>query len=112
MAKQLELKKNDLQPYYFGKVTDSFGSAVNITGKTIYCTMKNLSTGTLKINRQNSGISITDGLNGLFEYHWQAGDTDTVGKYTIEFEVGPDKFTVPKRPNDAVVLILDSLDGQ
>lgn len=113
MAKPVELKKNDLQPYYYGEVKSSSGAAVNITGATIYCTMR-AGSATPKINRQTTGITITDGPNGLFEYHWQAGETDTTGKYNIEFEINPvagGKFTVPKRPDDAIVLILEALDA-
>jgi hypothetical protein len=114
MAKPLKLKKNDLQPYYKFEVQDSDGNAVSISGATIYCTMKNAATGTLKINRQTTGVNITDGVNGQGEYRWQAGDTDTVGKYFIEFEINPasgGKFTIPTESEDAVVRILDSLDA-
>lgn len=110
----LYIKKYDLQPYYPAQVKDSYGNAVDITGATIYCTMKNLATGTVKINRQTTGINISDGANGKFEYRWQSGDTNTTGSYSIEFEVNPvsgGKFTVPTNKR-AMVIIADSLDSE
>jgi hypothetical protein len=111
MISKLILKKNDLQPYYYVQAKDYSDNPISLTGATIYCTMKSDS-GTVKINKQTAGISITDAANGLFEYHWQAADTDTVGIYYIEFEIAPisgGKFTLPTQPA-AVVQIIDSLD--
>jgi len=108
------IKQNDLQPYYYAQVKDADNAVVIITGATIYCTMKNARTGVLKIDRQNTGITISDATNGKFHYAWQSGDTDTVGKYYIEFEINPGsggKFTVPAKPGDmAEVYITESLD--
>jgi hypothetical protein len=109
----LRLIKNDLQPYYSAQVKDSDGTVVDITSATIYCTMKS-SGGTLKIDRQTTGISITDATNGKFEYQWQSGDTDTVDSYEIEFEIDPSsggKFTLPNPgQGPGQVVIADSLD--
>lgn len=108
------VKKNDLQPYYYAQVKDADGDIVDIDGATIYCTMKNAKTGALKIDRQTTGISITPATTGKFQYAWQSGDTDSVGKYYIEFEINPSsggKFTVPAQPEDkAEVHITESLD--
>lgn len=106
----LFLKKNDLQPYYYAKAKDSDGNAIPLSGATIYCTMKSLA-GTVKIDRQTTGINITDADAGEFEYRWQSGDTDTTGPYKIEFEINPasgGKFTIPVSPTDkAIVNIRD-----
>jgi hypothetical protein len=108
------IKVNDLQPYYYSGAQDADGEVVNLSGATIYCTMKAARGGTLKIDRQTTGINITDAANGQFEYHWQSGDTDTVGKYYIEFEVNPTsggKFTLPADPEErAEVQVVSSLD--
>jgi len=111
--KKLYLKKNDLQPYYYAVAKDSSGNAVPLSGATIYFTMKLLD-GDIKINRQTTGIHVTDETAGEFEYRWQSGDTDTLGVYAIEFEIDPSsggKFTVPvKSDNKAIVTIRKSLD--
>jgi hypothetical protein len=106
------IKKNDLQPYYYARILDPNDVAVDITNATIYVTMKNISNGTLKINRQTTGLNITDGTNAEFEYRWQLGDTSVAGQYSIEFEVNPlagGKFTVPAS-KAAIVNVIDSLD--
>ena len=113
MIKPLEVKKNDLQPYYFLRVEDKDG-AIDLTGATIYCTMANAKTGTVKISRQTAGIVLLDQIanKGEAYYAWQSGDTNTVGKYFIEFEVNPPsggKFTVPA-DYSAEVNIKESLD--
>jgi hypothetical protein len=113
-TKALKITKNDLQPYYHATAEDSNG-VIDITGATIVCTMKNIRTGDLKINRQSAGINISDATNGEFEYKWVSGDTDTVGGYEIEFEITPTsggKFTYPTTEEDgkAIVEIVDSLD--
>jgi hypothetical protein len=115
MIKPLRLKKNDLQPYYYGKVANADGSSPDLTGAEIYCTMKKAGGATPKIDRQTTGVIITDGLKAEFEYRWQAGDTDTPGKYSIEFEIDPPaggKFTIPVRQDAAIVLITESEDDQ
>lgn len=114
MAGILRLKKKDLQPYYYAQVKDAGGNAVDLTGASIVCTLKDVEAGTLKIDRKSTGINVSDAAGGQFEYRWQSGDTDVVGKYFIEFEITPaagGKFTVPV-DSPAVVLITDSLDAQ
>ena len=108
------IKQNDKQPYYPIVVKDSDKNVVVITGATIRVTLKNVRTGTLKIDRQTAGVTITDGANGEAEYRWQTNDTDTVGKYHIEFEIddGSGKFTLPVDPSDvAEVFVVKSLDA-
>lgn len=110
----LKLTVNDLQPYYFVQVKNNAGIVVDLTGATIVATMKLLSDGSLKINRQSTGINITGATIGHFQYEWQSGDTDTAGIYQIEFEITPasgGKFTLPQPQQfTAQVHILDSLD--
>jgi len=112
LIKLLTIKKNDLQPYYFAQVVDSDEDPVSLVDATIYCTMKSTE-GNIKINRQTAGINVTNPGNGNFEYQWQSGDTDTAGKYYIEFEINPlagGKFTIPAGDDKAIVIIQDSLD--
>ena len=113
--KKVDLTKNDLAPIYSVVHEDTEGNAQDITGATIVCSMKNLDDGTLKIDRQSIGITITDAEAGAFNYEWQTGETDTVGKYQIEFEITPlsgGKFTIPNPTQGrALVIIHESLDN-
>lgn len=114
MIKELRITKNDLQSFYCFKFQDSLGANIDLTGATVYCTMRSSGGGTAKINRQTAGIVITTAAAGEGEYRWQPGETDTVDSYLIEFEVNPlsgGKFTLPKKSNPAVVIIEDSLDA-
>lgn len=116
--KELNLKVNDLQPYYFVAVVDAAGVGVNLTGATIVTTMESKTDGTLKIERESTGITLQNQTTnpGEFYYAWQAGETDTVSAYKIEFEVTPSsggKFTVPAGSSlkeEAIVNINESLD--
>ena len=117
MAKLLNLIETDLQPYYYAKVVDNNGG-IDLSGASIVCSMKNLTDGTLKINRQSAGIVIDPDQVaniGQFKYEWQAGDTDTPDNYCIEFEITPaagGKFTIPASNSEspALVNINESLD--
>lgn len=105
----LEIKRNDLQPYFRFKVPDAqdLGQAV------FYCTMVHEKTKVAKINHWAAGCVITNAVLGECEYRWQLGDTDTLGTYLIEFEFVPisgGKFTVPVKPT-AFVKVLVDLDG-
>lgn len=60
--------------------------AVNLTGATITMRMKSKEGGPLVIS--NGAVAIVgDPLDGTIEYDWQAGDTDTVGEYDVEWVV-------------------------
>lgn len=116
LIEPLKITLNDEQTYYNGQAVDSDGVAVSLVGASGVVTMRTVDGLTTKINRQSTGLSITDAANGLFEYRWQTsdGDTDTAGQYYIEFEFTPPtggKFTVPMPfQGKAEVHIEDSLD--
>ncbi len=116
--KTLQLHTNDLQPYYRVTVKDSDGNLIDLTGATIVCTMRESTTGAVKINRASAGIVIANQTTnkGEFEYRWQSSDTDTAGSYYIEFETTPQtggKFTLPSPDQGlAAVVISEGMDGQ
>ena len=94
----LKITVNDSQPYYYAQAKDRAGTVIDITSASIVCTMRTVDEVTTKINRQSTGITITDATNGKFRYAWQSGDTDTVEIYYIEFEITPasgGKYTLP-----------------
>jgi len=110
MILPFKIKQHDLQPYYPFSVPE----ADSLTGATIVCTMVDVLTGTKKIDRQAAGCVITDAASREAEYRWQASDTDTAGKFKIEFEITPPsggKFTVPSGSEVAYVIISSDLDG-
>ena len=105
-----DIKRNDLQPYLYVTMQSSTGTAIDLTGATIVATMKDIESGTLKINRQSAGVTATSASTGAVQYEWQSGDTDTTGNYHFEFEVTPasgGKFTLPTRKSLVVNIIAD-----
>ena len=114
MVKIFYLTQYDLQPYYPVQIKSSDNSPFDLTGATIRCNMKTRKGNILKINRESTGINVSDAPNGKFEYRWGTANVDTVGEYNIEFEITPfsgGKFTVPN-PKDgkAQVNIISGLD--
>ena len=116
MIETFYIKRHDLQPYYYGSVTDVNSNPIDITSATIYTSMKDVRTNSMAILHQSSGSVVTSGLGGGFRYEWQGSETALSGKFNIEFEIVPvsgGKFTVPAHPDEvAEVIILDDLDNQ
>lgn len=109
--KKLMLKQHDLAPPYYGKAVNSAGLPVDLSGATVLATMKPKVGGSAIFTRQ--ACTITNAATGLFLYQWQAGNTDTVGEFVIEFEFAPaasGKFTLPA-DRIAEVEITADLDG-
>lgn len=108
MTEIFYIKKGALQPYFRTKAEDSSGTAVDITGATIYCTLTKLD-GTVQVNAQTAGIVVTDGTAGEFEYRWVSGDTDIAGTYEVEFRIVPASggdFTLPVIPKEIAKVII------
>lgn len=77
------IKRNDRRPRWRVQLTAN-GSPVNGTlAANVRFIMKQGST--IKVNKQP--MSAVDAANGIYEYIWADGDTDTSGTYTAEVEV-------------------------
>jgi len=90
------LKQNDTSPSILVTLQDALRNPINITGATVRLYMKSVD-GFLKID---APMTINDALGGVCQYDWQAGDTDTVGTYYIEFEVTYSDLSVETFPNN------------
>ncbi|MBE7413828.1 MAG: hypothetical protein HS130_00815 [Deltaproteobacteria bacterium] len=119
MIKPLYITQHDLRPYYPVRVKDHEGNGVDLTGYTIRCTMVPAAGGTAKINRRTAGITLGNQSTspGLCHLKWQAGDTDTIGTFNIEFEftlgADSDKFTYPSPEHGpAQVIVGAGLDDE
>jgi hypothetical protein len=86
-----EIKKNDLRPYWRVTLTQTDPNnpanqiPVNLTGATSVSFMMKPALGALKVNK--AVMTIVDAANGIVEYHWATGDTDTSGTFQGEVEV-------------------------
>lgn len=89
------IKQNDTSPSLSATLTDYNGTAINLTGATARLHMKDLE-GTLKID---AAMTISNADAGIIKYDWQAGDTDTVGTYNVEFQITYSDSSIETFPN-------------
>jgi len=102
------IKQNDTSPSLQATLKDASLTPVNITGATVMFHMKSID-GTVKVDQQ---MTIVDGSGGVVQYDWQAGDTDTVGTYYVEFEVTYGDSSIETFPNNGnkVVSVVKELN--
>lgn len=90
------IKQNDTSPSLQATLKDASLTAINLAGASVQFHMKAVD-GTLKVD---AAMTVVDAANGVVQYNWQAGDTDTVGAYYAEFEVTYADTTVETFPNN------------
>jgi hypothetical protein len=102
------IKQNDTSPELQITCQDYAGDAVNVAGSTIRFHMRNKQTGEVQVDEAGS---IVDGANGVVKYSWSAGDTDTIGNFSAEFEVTYSDSSVETFPNNGfiTVIVLDDI---
>ena len=98
------IKQNDTAPSIRATLKDGSGNAIDLSNATVRFHMKDLA-GTIKIDA--AANIIIPATNGVVQYAWQSGDTDTAGSYYAEFEVTyTTDSTVESFPNDGNIGIL------
>lgn len=78
------IRKGDRLPALTATLTDSAGTAVNLTGGTVKLTMRILGGTTNKID--NASVTVVSATAGTVSYAWAAADVNTTGLYHAEFE--------------------------
>ncbi len=103
------IKTNDTSPKLSVTLTDALGNPIGLAGCTARFHMKAFGASSLKID---AVADIEDVVNGIVEYSWQAGDTDTAGTYYGEIEVTYGDATVETFPNNGyfTIIIKEDLD--
>jgi len=94
------IKRNDEEPAIRFQLLDDASNPVDITGfREVRFIMRQRGASSPKIDEDTSGaVAVTDAANGIVQYEWKSGDTDTNGRFNAEFEVtysGGDKETFP-----------------
>ena len=90
------IKQNDTSPSLQATLKDASGTAIALTGASVRFHMKSLD-GTVKVD---AAMAITNASGGVVQYNWQTGDTNTVGSYSVEFEVTYSDSTIETFPNN------------
>jgi hypothetical protein len=89
------IKQNDTSPSLGASLKDAQSASVSLVGATVKLHMNSLE----GISKVNQVMTVTDAENGVIQYDWQAGDTDTVGSYYAEFQVTYSDYSVETFPN-------------
>jgi hypothetical protein len=96
------LKQNDTSPSLQATLKDAAQNPVDLEGATVKLHMKSAE-GILKVN---AAMTVVDQNNGIIQYDWQSGDTDTAGTYYVEFQVTYADSSVETFPNDGNKIIV------
>lgn len=110
MAVDFTIKAGDTAPAIKATLTDATDVVVNLSGATVRFIMKDKATGTTAVD---AAATVTSAVNGLVQYQWQTGDTDTPDSYNAEFEVLFGNGTYETFPNSRYiqVKVKDDLGG-
>jgi len=103
------IKQNDRRPKLQVQLQNSDGTPLDLTSSAnTKFTMKKQGAAT---KLDNQVAAVTDAANGLVEYEWQAGDTDTLGTYRGEFTVTWTTGVTQTFPEDDYikVVVIDDL---
>ena len=95
------IKQNDTSPSLQATLKDAELNPINLGGATVRLHMKSVD-GTIKIDK---AITVINDLQGLVQYDWVVGDTDTVGTYYVEFEVTYNDGSIETFPNNGSKII-------
>ena len=81
-----ETMQHDLYPPLRAKLTDSAGTAVDLTNATSVTV--HIFREDTRAQKVNAACTVdSQATSGWVEYEWQSGDTDTAGRFLLQFEV-------------------------
>ena len=95
------IKQNDTSPSLEATLKDAQLVPIDLMGASVKFHMKS-SDGVVKVNQN---MIITDTDNGVVQYNWVTGDTDTVGAYYIEFQVTYSDSSIETFPNNGSLIV-------
>jgi hypothetical protein len=89
------IKQNDTSPSIQVTLKDANSNAISLEGATAKFIMKPVG----GVTKVDADMDIVDAVNGVIQYDWATGDTDTVGIYYTEFSVTFVDGTIETFPN-------------
>lgn len=96
------IKQNDTSPGILATLQDASGVAINLVGATVRFHMRELNTGTTKVNAL---ATVVTAASGIVRYSWIAADTNTVGSFQGEFQATYADGKIETFPNDGYIPI-------
>lgn len=103
MSETFHIKQGDSAPNLRAILKNPDGTAASLVGSTVRFSMRT-SGGAVIVSRQP--CALVDAPNGVVEYDWQDGDTDTGATHLGEFEVTYSDGSIETFPNDGFVRIM------
>ena len=102
------MKQGDRLPSLSVTAITNDGSPYDLTGATVVFNMRDVDTGTVKVNR--SAAVLVDGPTGKIRYDWASSDLDTVGTFEAEFEatISSRKLSIPSN-NWIPIRVIDDI---
>jgi hypothetical protein len=110
-----EIKQHDTSPAYVYDMQDGVDgespTAIDLTDATGVVFKMRLAD-TTGAPQVEGAMEITTAASGRVTYEWEAGDTDTVGTYDVEYEITWTDGTTETVPNNSYdsVIVYDDLD--
>lgn len=102
------IKQNDTLPKLRMLLTDTDGVPLDLTGAAVLFRMQPKAGGANKVSR--AGAVVSPATGGIVEYAWQAGDTDTIGKFNAEWVLTySDGIRTVPSSSFATIVVADSL---
>lgn len=102
MVSIFPIKRNDTSPSIQVILLDSGDNPIDLTGSTVKFHMKVSFGAEPKISSEAEIVSPTE---GLVQYNWKTGDTDTTGTFLAEWEVTFPNGDIQTFPNDGYIYI-------
>lgn len=93
--------RNDTAPPITATLTDSAGTAIDLSGATVRFHMVD-SAGAVKVD---AACTVTSATGGVVSYSWAAADTDTSGSYKAEWEVTFSDGTIRTFPSPSKTMV-------
>jgi len=98
-----KIKRNDTKPVLAATLQYSTGSAVDLSGGSVFF---NMATNDTTYTAKFSGACVITGSEaGQVEYRWQASDTARSGLYLGEFEINWGGGSIMTLPSDHGLIV-------
>lgn len=95
------IKQNDTSPSLQALLKDADRNPIDLVGASVRFHMKSVE-GVVKVD---ASMTVVNQDNGIVQYDWVTGDTDTVGTYNVEFEVTYSDGAIETFPNTGSIVV-------